>query len=83
MNIKRNNFLKKNKSMTSSNLLNIRYEIAKDIMTSSLSNEDNLDYILSNATYKENENRTVPKSLARFAVACADALIEELTKEED
>lgn len=69
--------------MTSNYLQNRRYEIAKDIMTSSLSNNDNLDYILSTAPYKENENRTVPKSLARFAVACADALIDELTKEED
>lgn len=69
--------------MTSNYLQNRRYEIAKDIMTSSISNDDNLDYILSNATYKENETRTIPKSLARFAVACADALIEELTKEED
>lgn len=69
--------------MTSSYLLNRRYEIAKDIMTSSLSNDDNLDYILSTAPYTENEKRTIPKSLARFAVVCADALIEELTKEED
>lgn len=69
--------------MISSDLQDKRYEIDKDIMTMSLSNEDLLDYISSNATYKENENRTVPKSLARFAVACADALIEELTKEED
>ena len=69
--------------MASNDLQNQRYQIAKDIMTMSLSNEDNLDYILSNASYKENENRTVPKSLARFAVACADALIEELTKEEE
>lgn len=69
--------------MTSNYLQNRRYEIAKDIMTSSLSNNDNLDYILSTAPYKENEQRTAPKSLARFAVACADALIEELTKEED
>ena len=69
--------------MTSSCLQNQRYQIAKDIMTSSLSNQDLLDYISVTAEYKENEKRTVPKTLARFAVACADALIEELTKEED
>ena len=55
--------------MISSDLQDKRYEIAKDIMTMSLSNEDLLDYISSNATYKEHENRTVPKSLARFAIA--------------
>lgn len=69
--------------MTSSDLQNRRYQIAKDIMTSSLSNQDLLDYISVTAEYKENEKRTVPKTLARFAVACADTLIEELTKEED
>lgn len=69
--------------MTSNYIQDKRYEIAKDIMTMSLSNEDLLDYISSNATYKEHENRTVPKSLARFAIACADALIEELSKEEE
>ena len=80
--LKRNNN-KKNKSMTSNYIQNKRYEIAKDIMVSSLSNNDNLDYILSTAPYKENEKRTVPKTLARFATACADALIEELSKEEE
>lgn len=69
--------------MTSNYIQNKRYEIAKDIMTSSLSNQDLLDYISVTAEYKENEKRTVPKTLARFATACADALIEELTKEED
>jgi len=69
--------------MSSSDLQNRRYQIAKDIMTSSLSNQDLLDYISVTAEYKENEKRTVPKTLARFAIACADALIEELTKEED
>lgn len=75
--------IKKNKIMTSSCLQNQRYQIAKDIMTSSLSNQDLLDYISVTTDYKENENRTVPKSLARFATACADALIEELSKEEE
>lgn len=64
-------------------LQNQRYQIAKDIMTSSLSNQDLLDYISLTAHYEEHEKRTVPKSLARFATACADALIEELSKEED
>lgn len=71
--------------MTSNYIQNKRYEIAKDvlILSLSLSNQDLLDYISVTTDYKENEQRTVPKSLARFAVACADALIEELTKEED
>lgn len=69
--------------MTSSYLQNKRYEIAKDVMISSLSNEYLLDYISVTAECKENEKRTVPKTLARFATACADALIEELSKEEE
>jgi hypothetical protein len=69
--------------MTSNYIQNKRYEIAKDIMVSSLSNQDLLDYISVTTDYKENEKRTVPKTLARFATACADALIDELTKEED
>lgn len=64
-------------------LQNQRYQIAKDIMTSSLSNQDLLDYISLTAHYEEHEKRTVPKSLARFSTACADALIEELSKEEE
>ena len=75
--------IKKNKGMTSSYLLNRRYEIAKDIMVSSLSNQDLLDYNSLTAHYEEHEKRTVPKTLARFATACADALIEELSKEEE
>lgn len=43
-------------------------------MTSSLSNQDLLDYISLTAHYEEHEKRTVPKTLARFATACADAL---------
>ena len=43
--------------MTSSDLQNRRYQIAKDIMTSSLSNQDLLDYISVTAEYKENEKR--------------------------
>lgn len=81
--LKRNNNKKKNKSMTSNYIQNKRYEIAKDVLISSLSNQDLLDYISVTADYKENEKRTVPKTLARFATACADALIEELSKEED
>ena len=80
--LKRNNN-KKNKSMTSNYIQNKRYEIAKDVLTSSLSNQDLLDYISVTTDYKENEKRTVPKTLAHFATACADALIDELTKEED
>lgn len=69
--------------MTSNYIQNKRYEIAKDVLISSLSNQDLLDYIPAETPYKEHEKRTVPKTLARFAVACADALIEELTKEEE
>lgn len=69
--------------MTSNYIQNKRYEIAKDVLISSLSNQDLLDYISVTAEYKENEKRTVPKTLARFATACADALIEELSKEEE
>ena len=69
--------------MASNYIQNKRYEIAKDVMISSLSNEDLLDYISLTAHYEEHEKRTVPKTLVRFATACADALIEELSKEED
>jgi len=57
-----------------------RYEIAKEAMIGILSNEDEVNYACSDAEYSKNEVRTVPKSISRFAVACADALIGELKK---
>lgn len=44
----------------------------------SLSNEEEVGYACSGATYKENEKHTVPKAVAQFAIACADVLINEL-----
>ena len=55
-----------------------RYEIAKEAMIGILSNEYEVNYACSEAEYSKNEVRTVPKSISRFAVACADALIAEL-----
>lgn len=46
-----------------------------------LSNEEEVDTACSGAKYKDNETHTIPKSVAQFAVACADALIAELKKE--
>lgn len=54
-----------------------RYEIAKSAIQGILSDEGEVGYACSEATYKENEKHTVP-AVARFAVACADALINEL-----
>lgn len=55
-----------------------RYELAKEAMMGILSNEYEVNYACSEAEYSKNEVRTVPKSISRFAVACADALIAEL-----
>lgn len=55
-----------------------RYELAKAAMQGILSDEEEVGYACSEAPYKENEKHTVPKAVARFAVACADALINEL-----
>ena len=35
-------------------------------------------YASSEADYKKGEEHTIPISIARFAIACADALINEL-----
>lgn len=43
-----------------------------------LSDEDEVGYACSEATYKENEKHTIPIAVARFAAACADALVAEL-----
>ena len=55
-----------------------RYEIAKSAINGILSDEDEVGYACSEVIYKEREIHTTPKAVARFAVACADALIEEL-----
>ena len=55
-----------------------RYELAKAAMQGILSNEEEVGYACSGATYKENEKHTVPKAVAQFAIACADVLINEL-----
>lgn len=55
-----------------------RYELAKAAMQGILSDEEEVRYACSEAPYKENEKHTIPKAVARFAIACADALINEL-----
>lgn len=55
-----------------------RYELTKAAMQGILSNEEEVGYACSGATYKENEKHTVPKAVAQFAIACADVLINEL-----
>ncbi len=55
-----------------------RYELAKAAMQGILSDEEEVGYACSEATYKENEKYTIPVAVARFAAACADALVEEL-----
>lgn len=51
-----------------------RYELAKAAMQGILSNEKEVDNVYYEAKYKEN----IPKTIARFAVDYADALINEL-----
>lgn len=58
-----------------------RYELAKAAMQGILSDEEEVGYACSEAPYKENEKHTIPKAVARFAIACADALINELKGE--
>lgn len=57
-----------------------RYEIAKSAMNGILSNENEVDFARSEVTYKEHEKHTMPRTIARYAVSCADSLIEELKK---
>jgi len=54
-----------------------RYELAKTVMQGILSDENVIVYACSEADYGEGKN-TVPKAVAQFAVACADALIKKL-----
>ena len=55
-----------------------RYELAKAAMQGILSDEEEVRYACSEADYKKGEKHMVPKGIARFAIACADALIDEL-----
>ena len=55
-----------------------RYELAKAAMQGILSDNTIVGYASSEADYKKGEEHTIPISIARFAIACADALINEL-----
>lgn len=55
-----------------------RYELAKAAMQGILSDNTVVDYACQEADYKKGEKHTIPKGIARFAIACADALINEL-----
>lgn len=56
----------------------VRIQAAIAAMQGILSDEEEVGYACSEATYKENEKHTIPVTVARFAAACADALIIEL-----
>lgn len=56
----------------------VRIQAAIAAMQGILSDEEEVGYACSEATYKENEKHTTPIAVARFAAACADALVEEL-----
>ncbi len=58
-----------------------RYEIAKSAIQGILSNQHQVDYALSEVDYGDGKH-TCPIAFAQYAVACANALIEELKKEE-
>lgn len=51
-----------------------RYELAKSAMQGILSDINQSHYACS----EENYEKYIPKGIARFAIACADALINEL-----
>lgn len=55
-----------------------RYELAKSAMQGILSDNTVVGYACSEADYKKGEKHTIPISIARFAIACADTLINEL-----
>ncbi len=56
-----------------------RYELAKAAMQGILSNENEVEYACSEANYGEGKH-IIPRAIAQFAIACADALIAELKK---
>lgn len=58
-----------------------RYELAKAAMQGILSNNTVVGYACSEAFYKNGEKHTIPKGVSWFAIACADALINELKGE--
>lgn len=58
-----------------------RYELAKSAMQGILSDNTEVGYACSEANYNKGEKHTIPISIARFAIACADALINELKGE--
>lgn len=55
-----------------------RYELAKSAMQGILSDNTEIGYASSETDYKKGEKHTIPISIARFAIVCADALINEL-----
>lgn len=55
-----------------------RYEIAKEAMAGILSSDEQTGYACTEAIYLKGEKRTTSKAVSRYAIACADALIEEL-----
>ena len=57
-----------------------RYELAKSAMNGILSNENEVGFACSEVIYGKSEKHTIPKAIAQYAVACADALIDELRK---
>ena len=59
-----------------------RYEIAKEALSGILADADQVSFACTHAVYSPGEKRTVPKSVSQMAVACADALIEELKRTE-
>lgn len=59
-----------------------RYEIAKEALSGILVDEDQVTYACAHAVYAPREKHTVPKAVSQMAVACADALIEELKRTE-
>lgn len=56
----------------------VRIQAAIAAMQGILSDEEIVGYACSETTYKEDEKHTIPKAVAQFAVACANALIIEL-----
>lgn len=59
-----------------------RYEIAKEALSGILADGEQCSYASTMADFAPGERRTVPKAVSQFAVACADALIEELKRTE-
>lgn len=67
--------LEKNSDFNSIDWKQRRYELAKAAMQGILSDNTEVGYACSEADYKKGEKHTIPISIARFAIACADALI--------